>query len=71
MLLNLEYCSNYIPNILSPYEKNEFTIADTQLFFKNIRDFLPLENEEEDVSYEVESLVTSMPFKETVNYILD
>ena len=35
------------------------------------RDFQPLENEEEDVSYDVESLFRSISLKETVNYILD
>ena len=37
--------------------------------FEKDRDFSPLKNEEEDVSYDVESLVTNIPFKETVNYI--
>ena len=56
---------------LKPLCKNEFTTEDTQLFSKKIRDFPPLENEEEDVSYDVESLFTNIPLKETVNYILD
>ena len=47
---------------------NKFTIEDIP---KKIRDFPPLENEEEDVSYDVESLFTKIPLKETVNYILD
>ena len=46
-------------------------MKDTQSFSKNIRDFPPLENVEEDVSYDVESLFTNIPVKETVNYILD
>ena len=46
-------------------------MKDTQSFSKKIRDFPPLENVEEDVSYDVESLFTNIPVKETVNYILD
>ena len=38
---------------------------------KKTRDFPPLENQEKDVSYDVESLFTNIPVKETVNYILD
>ena len=51
--------------------KNEFTMEDTQSFSKKITDFPPLENEEQDVSYDVESLFNNMPLKETVDYILD
>ena len=46
-------------------------MKDTQSFSKKIRDFPPLENVEEGVSYDVESLFTNIPVKETVNYILD
>ena len=55
---------------LKPLYKNEFTTEDTQSFSKKIGDFPPLKNEE-DVSYDVESLFTNIPLKETVNYILD
>ena len=51
--------------------KNEFTIEDNQTFSSKIRDLPPLEDEEEDVSYDVESLFTNIPIEETVNYILD
>ena len=59
------------PSILKPLCKNEFSIGNTQSFQKKIRDFPPLESEEEDVSYDVESLFTNIPLKETLNYILD
>ena len=60
-----------ISQYLKPLCKNEFTIEDTQSFSKTIRDLPPLEDEEEDVSYDVESLFTNIPIEETVNYILD
>ena len=51
-------------------KKKKFPIEDTQSFPKKVRDFLPLENKEEDECYEVESLFTKIPVKETVNHIL-
>ena len=59
------------PNILKPLCKNEFSIENTQSFPKKTREFPPLESEEEDVSYDVDSLFTKLPLKETLNYILD
>ena len=60
-----------ISQYLKPLFKNEFTIEDTQSFSEKFRDFPPLENEEEDASYDAESLFTNIPFKETINYVLD
>ena len=50
-----------ISQYLKPLCKNEFTINDTQ----------PLQEDEEDVSYGVESLFTNIPINETIDYILD
>ena len=60
-----------ISQYLKPLSKNDFAIEDTQSFSKKFTDFPPIENEEEDVSYDVESLFSNIPLKETVNYILD
>ena len=66
------YCfSNVIiSQYLKSLGKNEFTMKDAQSFSKKIRNFPPLENVE-DISYDVESLFTNIPVKETVNCILD
>ena len=40
------------------------------VFEKELQIFNPLENEQEYVSYDAESLFTNIPLKETVNYIL-
>ena len=40
------------------------------VFEKELEIFNPLENEQEYVSYDAESLFTNIPLKETVNYIL-
>ena len=39
--------------------------------FTQILKNVPFSDDEEDVSYDVESLFTSIPVKETVNYICD
>ena len=36
-----------------------------------LRDFLPLNNDKEYVSYDVDSLFTNIPLKETIDYILE
>ena len=49
--------------------KNEFTIYDTQSFSADIKNIPPLQ-EDEDVSYDVESLFTNIPINERIDYIL-
>ena len=56
---------------LKPLCKNEFTINDTQSFSADIKNIPPLQEDEEDVSYDVESLFTNIPINETIDYILD
>ena len=54
---------------MKPLVKNEFTISDTLAFpelLKNIEN----SDDYEDVSYDVESLFTSIPIKETIDYII-
>ena len=50
---------------------NEYTTDDTQIFSKHIKDLPPLQEDEEDVFYDVDSLFTNTPINETIEYILD
>ena len=59
-----------ISQYLKPFCKNEFTINDTQSFSADIKNIPPLQ-EDEHVSYDVESLFTNIPINETIDYILD
>ena len=56
---------------LRPLSRNEYTIDDTRIFSKHIKDLPPLQEDEEDVSYDVESSFTNIPINETIEYILD
>ena len=61
--------SKVAAQFLKPLAKNEFTISDTLAFpelLKNIEN----SDDYEDVSYDVESLFTSIPIKETIDYII-
>ena len=60
-----------ISHYLKPLCKNKFTINDTQSFSADIKNIPPLQEDEEDVSYDVESLFTNIPINETIDYILD
>ena len=57
-----------IAKYLSPLSKNEFSITDTLNFPELLKN---TSNDEfyEDVSYNIESLFTSIPVKETIDYI--
>ena len=43
----------------------------TQFFSADFKNIPPLQEDEEDVSYDVESLFTNIPINETIDYILD
>ena len=61
--------SKVVAEFLKPLARNEFTISDTLAFpelLKNIEN----SDDYEDVSYDVESLFTSIPIKETIDYII-
>ena len=60
-----------ISQYLKPLCKNKGTINDTQSFSADIKNIPPLQEDEEDVSYDVESLFTNIPINETIDYILD
>ena len=55
---------------LQPLAKNEYVINNTLLFAESLKDAQSNE-EEEDVSYDVDSLFTSIPVAETIDYICD
>ena len=56
---------------LRPLCKNEYSINDTQKFPSMLSSIPPLQDYEEDVSYDVESLFTNIPIQETINYITE
>ena len=60
-----------ISQYLKPLCKNEVKINETQSFAVDIKNIQPLQEDEEDVSYDVESLFTNIPINETIDYILD
>ena len=61
--------SKVIANYLRPLSKNQCTISDTLKFLELLKSADPSANYE-DVSYDVESLFTSIPVVETIEYIL-
>ena len=63
--------SKVIAEYLKPLCQNEYSIKDTQCFSEILRDLPPLNNDEEYVSYDVDSLFTNIPLKETTDYILE
>ena len=60
-----------ISDYLRPLCKNEYSINDTQKFPSMLSSIPPLQDDEEDVSYDVESLFTNIPIQETINYIIE
>ena len=60
-----------ISDYLRPLCKNEYSINDTQKFPSMLSSIPPLQDDEEDVSYDVESLFTNILIEETINYIID
>ena len=60
-----------VSDCLSPLCKNEYSINDTQKFPSMLSSIPPLQDDEEDVSYDVGSLLTNTPIQETINYIIE
>ena len=58
-----------VSDYLQPIAQNEYVIKDTLLFAEMIK-YDILDPEEEYVSYDVESLFTSIPVSETIDYII-
>ena len=59
-----------IAKYLKPLTKNEFVITNIQQYPSMLNN-VPLSEDEEDVSYDVESLFTNITIKETINFICD
>ena len=55
-----------IAEYLKPLTKNELVITNTQQYPSMLNN-VPLSEDEEDVSYNVESLFTSIPIKESID----
>ena len=60
-----------ISNNLKPLTKNQYSINDKQSIADTIKSLPPLQKDEEDVSYDVESLFTNIPVQDTIYYILN
>ena len=60
-----------ISDYLRPLCKYEYSINDTQKFPIMLSSIPPLKDDEENVSYYVESLFTNISIEETINYIID
>ena len=60
-----------ISNYLKPLRINEYNIKNTSQFPQLLKDFPPLKDDEKYVSYDIESLFTNIPLKETIDYILE
>ena len=63
--------ANVIPDYLRPSCKNDCSINDTQKFPSMLSSITPLQDDEEDVSYDIESLFTNILIEETINYIIE
>ena len=61
--------SKVIANYFGPLAKNDYTISDT-LSFLDLLKSVPSDDSYEDVSYDLESLFTSIRVQETIDYIL-
>ena len=53
-----------------PLASNEYVINNTLVFPELVKN-IPINNDEEDVSYDIESLFASIPVQNTINYICD
>ena len=59
-----------IAEYLKPLCSNQYKISDTQEFASLIKDQPPLNDDDEFVSYDVDSLFTNIPVAETIEYII-
>ena len=60
-----------ISDYLRPFCKNEYSINDTQKVPNILSSVTPFHDDKEDVSYDVQSLFTNIPIKETINYVTE
>ena len=61
--------SKVLANYLKPFAKNDFIISDTLFFPDMLKEAVNTEDYK-DVSYDEESLFTSIAVKETIEYVL-
>ena len=60
-----------ISDYLRPLCKNEYPIKDTQKNPSMLSSISPLQDDEEDISYDIESLLTNILIEQTINYIIE
>ena len=60
-----------ISDYLRPLCKNEYSINDTQIFPSMLSSIPPLQVDEKEVSYDVESLFTNASIQDAINYIFE
>ena len=65
------HAAKAISDYLKLLRSNEYTIKDTQVLAAEIKPLPPLNDDEEDVSYDVQSLFANILVEETINYITD
>ena len=65
------HATKAISNYLKLLRSNEYTTKDTQVLVAEIKPLPPLNDDEEDVSYDVQSLFANILVEETINYIID
>ena len=56
--------AKFILDYLRPLCKNEYSINDTHKFPSMLSSIPPLQDYEEDISYDVESLLTNIPIED-------
>ena len=64
------HAAKVIAEYLKPLCQSEYRISDTQHFAYLAKNLPPLDKDEEDVSYDVDSLFTNIPIQDTINYIV-
>ena len=67
--IHIHNASKVLANYLKPFAKNDFIISDTLFFPDMLKEAVNTEDYK-DVSYDEESLFTSIPVKETIEYVL-
>lgn len=61
--------SSFLSTYLKPLQYKEYILTDTLTFPELLRKLPPKGHDEVDVSYDVESLFTSIPISDTIDYI--
>ena len=82
--MNLKFETNIDPSGLFTYNatsvlsdylrslcKNEYSIIDTRKCLKSLCSTPPLQGHKEDVSHDVEPLLTNIPIEELINHIIE